>query len=217
MAFEDQGMNACMYLEPDQYDPFEVSSYTSSAPFAKSTPYVGTSRHDYYGFPQVETQQNAETSPVPSPRPATFRPAAKAPEPAPLRHEVAKGYKALEQLAASHDDNSARADFIQNTKRLRDDSEPISADSEQETLLKRSAKRACLSAPSRLSRPSPLSAGPALPAGEPVPKIQYRFWTEDEVNILVTAREFGRSWGEVSNVSITGADLGDATGTQSSM
>lgn len=209
-------MNACMYLEPDQYDPFDVSSYTSSAPFAKSTPYVGTGRDDYYGFPQVETQQNADPSPVPSPPSNTFRPAAKAPEPAPLRHEVAKGYEALEQLAASHDDTSARSDFIQNTKRLRDSSEPTSADSEQETLLKRPAKRACLSAPSRLSRPSPLSAGPALPAGEPVTKTQYRFWTEDEVNMLVTAREFGRSWGEVANVSTTGADLGDSNNPRSS-
>lgn len=209
MAFEDQGINACMYLEPDEYDPFDVPSYTTAAPVGKSSPYIRSGADDYYGFPQVETQQTDDSSAVRKAHLAastsswtTFEP------PRPLRHEIEKGYKALNQLAASQEDTSARSDFIQKTKRLRGVSEPVQADS-QDTLLKRPAKRARQD-PSP-SRPSPLSAGPAGSASDAANKVQKSFcWTDDEINILVTSRDFGRGWSEIGNVSTTAGNLADA-------
>lgn len=207
MAFEDQGMNACMYLEPDEYDPFDVSSYTAEAPVSKSSPYVRNGGDDYYGFQQVETQKTDDSSAVRNAQPGTFNSSWTTFEPPrPLRHEIEKGYKALDQLAASHEETSARADFIQKTKRLRNVSDPVHAGS-QDTLLKRPAKRARQD-PSP-SRPSPLSAGPTVSASDSANKIQKLRWTDDEVNILVTARDFGRNWSEIFNVSTTGEDLAD--------
>lgn len=197
MAFEDQGMNACMYLEPDQYDPFDVSSYTTTSSVSKSSPYIPSGSDDYYGFQQVEAEQNDELSPVTGSNWTAFHAASAPSRPLPLRHELAQGYSALQQLAASQNDNSARADFIQSTKRLRDVSEPIPADA-QDTLLKRPAKRARQD--SHPARPSPLSAG------VPINKVR---WTEDEVNILVTAREWGRNWQDISNVSTPETNLTD--------
>ncbi|KAG6362655.1 hypothetical protein INS49_007747 [Diaporthe citri] len=199
MAFEDQGMNACMYLEPDEYDPFDVPSYTRAAPVSKSSIYIRSGVDDYYGFPQVETQKTDDSSAARNAHLATsnsswttFEP------PRPFRHEVEKGYKALDELAASQEDTSARADFIQKTKRLRNVSDPVHADS-QDMLLKRPTKRARQD-PSP-SRPSPLSAGPAGSASDSVNKVQKNFrWTDDEINILVTSRDFGRSWSEVVNM-----------------
>lgn len=208
MAFEDQGMNACMYLEPDDYDPFDVPSYTTAPSVNKSSRYFPTGRDDYYGFQQIQTPQNNQPPPVPVVHSNHFNPAAVAPRPLPLRHEIAQGYAALEQLATSQDDISARADFIQSTKRLRNVSEPICAD-DQETLLKRPAKKARHD--SSPTRPSPLSAVPAVLASDAAGKVQKNFrWTDEEVNILVTARDFGQSWGEVGNVSTAHGDLADS-------
>ncbi|KAI7780222.1 hypothetical protein LA080_016307 [Diaporthe eres] len=199
MAFEDQGINACMYLEPDEYDPFDVPSYTTAAPVSKSSSYIRSGGDDYYGFPQVETEKTDDSSPVVSAHSATsnsswttFGP------PRPLRHEMEKGYVALDQLAASQEDTSARADFIQKTKRLRNVSDPIHANS-QDKLLKRPAKRARQD-PSPL-RPSPLSAGPTGSASDAANKVQKNFrWTDDEITILVTSRDFGRGWSEIGNM-----------------
>lgn len=208
MAFEDQGMNACMYLEPDDYDPFDVPSYTTAPSRNKSSRYFPRGGDDYYGVRQIQTQQNNQSSPVLVAHSNHFHPAAVAPRPLPLRHEVAQGYVALEQLATSQDDTAARADFIQSTKRLRNASEPICAD-DQETLLKRPAKKARHD--SSPTRPSPLSAGSAVSAPDAASKVQKNFrWTDEEVNILVTARDFGQSWGEVGNVSTAHGDPADS-------
>lgn len=196
MAFEDQGMNACMYLEPDDYDPFDVPSYTTAPSANKSSRYFPNGGQDYYGFQQIQIQQNNQPPPVPVAHSNHFHPAAVAPQPLPLRHEIEQGYAALEQLAASKEDTAARSDFIQSTKRLRNVSEPIHTD-DQETSHKRPAKKA--QHDSSPTRRSPLSAVPASDATSKVQK--HCRWTDEEVNILVTARDFGQSWGEVRNVS----------------
>lgn len=203
MAFEDQGMNACMYLEPDEYDPFDVSSYTTAAPVSESSPYIRCGGDEYYGFPQVETEKTDDSPAVQNAHPATSTSSWTTFEaPRPFRHEIEKGYTALNQLAASQEDASARADFIQKTKRLRNVSDPIHPDS-QDKLLKRPAKRARQDPTP--SRPSPLSAGPAVSASDAANKAQKNFrWTDDEINILVACRDFGRDWGDIVNVSTTG-------------
>lgn len=212
MAFEDQGINACMYLEPDEYDPFDVPSYTTAASVRKSSPYIHSGGDEYYGFQQIETQKNDASSAVvdvPSARSNSSWTTFEAPRP--LRHEMDKGYAALDQLAESQEDTSARSDFVQKTKRLRNVSEPVSADS-QDTLLKRPAKRVRQN-PSP-SRPSPLSAGPAGSASDAVSKVQKNFrWTDDEINILVTSRDFGRSWSEVVSVSTIPENLANDNST----
>lgn len=198
-------MNACMYLEPDDYDPFDVSSYTTAAPVSQSSPYHPRGTDEYYGFQQAEVQQNDQPSPVPSTQWAAVNSASKPLKPLPLRHEITEGYAALEQLAASQNDTSARADFIQGTKRLRDVSEPTGADA-QETLLKRPAKRA--RSDTLPLRPSPLSAGPAASAGNSPTKVPRNIrWTDEEVNILVTAKDWGQTWSDIGNVSTTGENL----------
>lgn len=198
MAFEDQGMNACMYLEPDDYDPFDLPSYTTAPSANKSSRYFPSGGGDYYGFRQTEAPQEDQPPPIPIAHSNHFHPAAVAPRPLLLRHEIEQGYAALEQLAASKDNTAARSDFIRSTKRLRNVSEPIHAD-DQETSLKRPAKKARHD--SSPPRPSPLSAGTAVPASDATSKVQKHFrWTDEEVNILVTARDFGQSWGEVRNV-----------------
>lgn len=208
MAFEDQGMNACMYLEPDDYDPFDVPNYTTAPSRNKSSRYFPSGGDDYYGFQQPRAQQDKQPPPVPIAHSNAFHPAAVAPRPLPLRHEITQGYAALEQLTTSQDDTAARADFIQSTKRLRNVSEPICAD-DQDTLLKRPAKKARHD--SSPTRPSPLSAGSAVSAPDAASKVQKNFrWTDEEVNILVTARDFGQSWGEVGNVSTAHGDLADS-------
>lgn len=207
MAFEDQGMNACMYLEPDDYDPFDVPSYTTVAPVHKSSSYIPSRRDDYYGFQEAEVQQNEQSSPVSGTQWTTFHPASTVSQSLPLRHEVTEGYAALQRLAASHNDTSARADFIQSTKRLREDPEPIDADA-QETLLKRPTKRARQD--TLPSRPSPVSAGQAVTARDTANKAQRNVrWTEEEINILLTARDFGQTWSEIDSVSTTGERLAD--------
>lgn len=199
MAFEDQGMNACMYLEPDDYDPFDVPSYTTAPSVTKSSRYFRSGESDYYGFHQFQAEQGNQPSPVPVAHANHFHPAAVALQPLPLRHEIAQGYAALEQLAASQADTAARADFIQSTKRLRNVSEPIHTD-DQEAPLTRPAKKARHD--SSPTRPSPLSAASAVSPKDAASKVQKNFrWTDEEVNILVTARDFGQSWGEVGNVS----------------
>ncbi|KAK7704160.1 hypothetical protein SLS64_008718 [Diaporthe eres] len=200
MAFEDQGMNACMYLEPDEYDPFDVPSYTTAAPASKSSPYIRCGGDDYYGFPQVETEKSNDSPAVQNTHSATFKSSWTTFEaPRPLRHEIEKGYAALDQLAVSQEDTSSRADFIQKTKRLRGVSDPIDAFS-QDKLLKRPSKRARQDPTP--SRPSPLSAGPAVSASDAANKAQKNFrWTDDEINILVACRDFGRDWGDIVNVS----------------
>lgn len=207
MAFEDQGMNACMYLEPDDYDPFDVPSYTTAAPVDTSSSYIPSGRDEYYGFQKAEVQQNEQPSPVPNTQWTAFHPVSTAAESLPLRHEVTEGYTALQKLAASHNDTSARADFIQSTKRLREDPEPIDADA-QETFLKRPAKRA---RPETLPlRPSSLSAGQAVSPRDAANKVQRKLrWTEEEINILLTARHFGQTWSDIDNVSTTGESLAD--------
>lgn len=209
MAFEYQGMNACMYLEPDDYDPFDVPSYATAVSVSKSSPYVPSRRDDYYGFQQFETRQADDLSPVPSEDSTTSNTISAAPEPLPLRHEIERAFTALGKLAESPKDSSARADFIESTKSLRNVPEPIADGPSQEALLKRPAKRARQD--SSDTRPSLLSAPPAGSADsaiENVPKGQKFFWTEDEVNILVTARDFGRSWNEIINVSKPGVGSG---------
>lgn len=207
MAFEDQGMNACMYLEPDDYDPFDVPSYTTAPSANKSSRYFPSGGEDYYGFQQIQTQQTNQPAPVPVAHSNHFRPAAVAPQPLPLRHEIEQGYAALDQLAASKEDTAARSGFIQSTKRLRNVSEPIHAD-DQETNLKRPAKKSRHD--SSPTRPSPLSADQSVPASDATSKVQKHFrWTDEEINILVTARDFGQSWGEVRSVSTSHENFTD--------
>lgn len=203
IAFEDQGMNACMYLEPDDYDPFDVPSYSTAAPARKSSQYIPSRANDSSGSQEVETVQDYDISPAPSTSSRTSNATSASSEPLPLRHEIEKGYTAVEQLAASQEDTSARADFIKTTKRLRNVSEPLHDDHSPETLLKRPAKRARPYS----SAPHMLSSGPTRTVGGNVSKSLRNPWTEDEVNILMSARELGRTWFEVSNVSTTEIDF----------
>lgn len=212
LAFEDQGMNACMYLEPDDYDPFDVASYTRAAPVSEPSLHVPSHRDDYYGFEEAETQQADDHSPVDSEDSAASNATLTASETLPLRHEITNGFTALNKLATSQKDSSALADFIESTKSLQNASEPAEAGPSQETLLESPTKRPRLDSSDVRLRPSLQPAGPGGSSGsvtENVPKAQRCFWTHDEVNILVTARDFGRTWDEVVNVSTPGANMAD--------
>ncbi|KAJ0120772.1 hypothetical protein J7T55_015505 [Diaporthe amygdali] len=189
MAFEDQGMNACMYLEPDDYDPFDVPSYATAAIIGSVSSSPSTDEDNYYGFEPPQAHENSHQSPANSTR---FKENC-TDDLLPLRHEIEKGFASVERMAASQTDTSARAEFIQNTKSLRSICEPVYSGSSQQKVLKRPAKRARLG--SSPLKPLPLSAGLVAPASHDVPRAQQKFcWTEEEVKILLAEKNAGRKW-----------------------
>lgn len=190
-------MNACMYLEPDDYDPFDVPSYSTAAPTSKSSHYIPKRADDHSRSQQAEVEQDDYISPASSTSSATSQDLSVVSEPLPLRHEINRGYAALEKLAECQKDTSARAEFIQTTKRMRTTSEPPCDGNSQKTLVERPAKRARQdpSAP----HPSSGQASAVSVNGSKVPR--YVSWTREEIKLLVSARELGRGWNEIGNVS----------------
>lgn len=192
-------MNACMYLEPDDYDPFDVPSYATAATIGSVSTSPSTDEDNYYGLQPAQAYQNDDQSPVNS----THSEGHCTDDLLPLRHEIEKGFASVERMAASQADTSARAEFIQNTKSLRSTCEPVHAGSSQQKVLKRPAKRARLN-PSPL-KSLPLSAGLVSPVSHDVPRAQQKFfWTEEEVKILLAEKNAGRKWQGIEKVSTTG-------------
>lgn len=196
-AFEDQGINASMHLELDDYDPFDVPSYSKAGPVRKSSHYIPKRADDRSKPQQAKVGQDDDISPASGTSSATTQDVSAVSEPLPLRHKINRDYTALAKLAECHKDTSARAEFIQTTKRMRSTSEPPCDGNSQKTLVERPAKRARQDPPAL--HPSSGQACAVSVNGSKVPRNVS--WTEEEVEILVSARERGRGWIEIGNVS----------------
>lgn len=198
MAFEDQGMNASMYLELDDYDPFDVPSYSKAGPVRRSSHYIPVRADDRGRSQNAETEQDDAVSPASSTSLATSQASSSVSEPGLLHHEINRGYAALDKLAECQKDTSARADFIKTTKRLRTASEPPCDGNSQKTLVQRPAKRARQASPTPRTSSSQACAASINSSKAP----RNVSWTKDEVNLLVRARDRGQGWNEIGNVSI---------------
>ncbi|ROV90431.1 hypothetical protein VSDG_08456 [Cytospora chrysosperma] len=193
-AFQYNELNASEYLDPEDYDPFDVTTYSTNrrSTSVPSSSEVGLA---YYGFARGASHQSRVEDHGAEPDTAAL----------PLRYQVNQGWKAIHSLAASYTSNNSTADFIEATAPLgkKRSSLPNESDTSDPDLqvIKHRTKRA------RRSESSPTGAASAAVRPNsirdsvgPKKKVVKMSWTEEEVDILFKGRQDGKDWDKIHAV-----------------
>ncbi|ROV90385.1 hypothetical protein VPNG_10014 [Cytospora leucostoma] len=190
-AFQYNDLNATAYLEPDDYDPFDVTTYgTDNRSVSASSPSdVGLA---YYGFARTaskQSQHQSRGSPDKNERED---------QQLPMHHEMNNGWEAVNRLAASHTSSNSTAEFIEATaplSRKRSSPENSSGGSSpglQVTKPRAKRSRPATSPPNAYSSSSTRATGVRDTARTKRRLVAY--WTKDEIETMVKGREDGKDW-----------------------
>ncbi|ROV96520.1 hypothetical protein VMCG_07797 [Cytospora schulzeri] len=191
-AFEYNNLNASEYIDPDDYDPFDVTTYStdrrSNSPSSSSDVDLA-----YYGFARGASKTTAAQSRHDDGGDEPDTPTL------PLHHEVNRGWKAIHNLAASHTSNNSTANFLEATTPLRrkrdgpsregDNSDPDLKVTMHRSKRLRSYETSPTAAAFAAVRPTTMRDGASIKK-----KVVRVSWTEEEVNTLFKGRQDGKDW-----------------------
>ncbi|KUI66966.1 hypothetical protein VM1G_02215 [Cytospora mali] len=187
-AFQYNKFNTSEYLDPNEYDPFDISTYSNDS---RSNSEFSSSKADLapYGFSRVASKQPAPQTGGDDDR------LEHGAQDLSINHEISRGWEAINRLAASHTSNKSTAEFIEATESLSrkhcnpsEDSDASHCDSR---LIKPQSKR--LRSTNHVNtasgRPSSVVQG-----GDLKRKVVKMPWTEEETKLLFKGREDGKDW-----------------------
>ncbi|KAK7730566.1 hypothetical protein SLS53_008956 [Cytospora paraplurivora] len=189
-AFQYNDLNATAYLEPDDYDPFDVTTYATNTRSlnTSSSSDVGLA---YYGFARTASKESTRQSRGPVDE------AEQAYQQLPLHHEMNKGWEAVNKLAASHTSSNSTTEFIEATvplsrKRSSSDNGDDSSGALQVTKPTTKRPRPSTSPPNAYSSSS--TRATSLQDTAHTKRRMMAYWTNDEIETMVKGREDGKDW-----------------------
>lgn len=197
-AFQYNDLNATAYLEPDDYDPFDVTTYATDnrSVSASSSSDVGLA---YYGLARTASKQSRRQSR------GSVDEAEHGDGQLPLHHEITKAFEAVNKLAASHTSSNATAEFIEATASLsRKRSSPDNGSDGSSPGLQVTKPRAKRSRPSASPPNAYSSSSTRATSLQDTARTKRRlvaYWTKDEIETMVKGREDGKDWEVIHAVS----------------
>ncbi|KUI58089.1 hypothetical protein VP1G_05347 [Cytospora mali] len=187
-AFQYNKFNASEYLDPNEYDPFDISTYSNDR---RNNSEFSSSNADLapYSF-----SGGASKQPAPQTRGDDDR-AEHGAQDLSIHHEISRGWEAINRLATSHTSNKSTAEFIEATESLsrkhRSPSEHSDASNFGSGLNKPQSKRlrSINQVTTAGGRPSNVIQGADMKR-----KVVKMPWTEEETKLLFKGREDGKDW-----------------------